>query len=82
MTPHQTHLAEQVSKEMDTTKLLVLLAELCRALDNEREENIFRVGCLEDCREHQGQPMPVLSPQLAQYGRRSAYTIGNVDEGT
>ena len=52
-------------------KLLVLVADPGRALDNEREENLFRVGCREDCREHQASPAPVLSPQLVQYGRRS-----------
>jgi hypothetical protein len=82
MTPHQTHLAEQVSKEKDSVKLLVLVAELCRALNNEHEENIFRVGCREDCREYQGLPASALSPQLVQYGRRSAFTIGTVAEGT
>jgi hypothetical protein len=82
MTPHQTHLAEQVSKEMDSVKLLVLVAELCRALDDEHEENLFRVGCREDCREHQGSPASVLGPQVAQFGRRSAFSIGTVDEGT
>ena len=81
MTPHQKHLAKQVSREMDSVKLLVLVAELCRALDNEHEENIFRVGCREDCREHRGSPAPLLSPQLMQYGQRSAFTIGTVDEG-
>ena len=82
MTPHQTHLSEQVSKEMDSVKLLVLVAELCRALDNEHEENLFRVGCREDCREHQGSPASTLSPQLVQYGRRSDFIIGTADEGT
>jgi hypothetical protein len=82
MTAHQTHLAEQESKEMDSVKLMYLVAQLCRALDNEREENLFRVGCREDCREHQGSPAPVLSPQLVQHGRRSAFTTGSVGEGT
>jgi hypothetical protein len=48
MTP-QTNLAEQVSKEMDSA-----MAQLCRAIDNEREENLFRMGCREDCKEHLG----------------------------
>jgi hypothetical protein len=52
MTP-QTNLAEQVSKEMDSA-----MAELCRAIDNEREENLFRMGCREDCKEHRGSPHP------------------------
>ena len=78
MTPNQTHLAEQVSKKMDSVKLLVLVAELRRALDNEREENIFRVGCREDCREHQASPTQVFGPQLVQYGRRSAFTVSTV----
>jgi hypothetical protein len=82
MTPHQTHVAEQVSKKEDSVKLLVLLAELCRAIDNEREENLFRVGCREDCREHQASAAPVFGPQLVQYGRRSAFTTGTVDEET
>jgi hypothetical protein len=83
MTPHQTHVAEQVSKDVDSVKLQVLMAELCRAIDNEREENLFRVGCREDCREHQASPSPVLGPQLVQYGRRSAFTTtGTVGEET
>jgi len=82
LTPHQTHLAEQVSKEMDSVKLLVLVAEFCRALDNEHEENLFRVGCRDDCREHQKSPSRVLGPQLARYGTRSACTSGTVGEGT
>jgi hypothetical protein len=81
MTSHQTRLAEQVSKEMDSVKLLVLVAELCRALDNEREENLFRVGCLEDCKEHQS-PAHVVDPQLLQFGRRSAFSTVSVDVGT
>jgi hypothetical protein len=81
MTPHQTHLAEQASKEMDSMKLSVLIAQLCRALDDEREENLFRVGCREDCREHQKSPSRVLGPQLVQYGRRAAFTTGTVGEG-
>jgi hypothetical protein len=53
MTPHQTHLAEQASKEMDPVRLTVLVAELCQALDSERQENNhLRTGCREDCREH------------------------------
>jgi hypothetical protein len=82
MTAHQTHLAEQASKEMDSMKLSDLIAQLCRALDNEREENISRVGCQEDCREHQPSPTPVFGPQLVQYGRRGAFTTGTVGEGT
>jgi hypothetical protein len=65
MTAHQTHLAEQASKEMDPVKLGVLVAELCRALNNEREENLFRVGCREDCREHQGSPASAQSAASA-----------------
>ena len=54
VTPHQTHLAEQVSKETDSGKLKHLTAELCLAFDSEREENRqLRPGCWEDCREHQ-----------------------------
>jgi hypothetical protein len=37
---------------MDPLKLKVLLAELCRALENEHRENLFRPGCRADCREH------------------------------
>jgi hypothetical protein len=82
MTPHQTRLAREVSEKTDSVKLLVLLAELCRAIDNEREENIFRVDCREDCREHQRSPTPVFGPQLLQYRRRVAFTTASVDEGT
>jgi hypothetical protein len=70
VTPNQTHLAEQASKEMDSVKLLVLMAELCRAIDNEHKENIFRVDCLEDCREHRESPVPV-KPQLVQFKGRT-----------
>ena len=53
MTPHQQHLAEQVSKEMDSGQLKHLIAELCLAFDSEREANRqLRPGCWEDCREH------------------------------
>ena len=31
-------IAEQVSKEMDSAKLTILVAKLCRALDGERTE--------------------------------------------
>jgi hypothetical protein len=51
MTPYQTHLAERASKEMDSVKLLALVAELCRALDNSRE--------------YQCSPVPALSPATA-----------------
>lgn len=54
MTPHQQHLAEQVSRETDSERLKHLIAELCFAFDSEREENfLLRPGCQEDCREHQ-----------------------------
>ena len=82
MTPHQTHLAEQGSKEKDSVNLLVMVAELCRAIDSEHKENIFRVGCREDCREYQESPAPVLRQQLVQYGRRPALTIRTGGEGT
>jgi len=53
MTPHQTHLAEQASKEMDSGKLMHLITELCRSFDGELEENRqSRRGCAEDCREY------------------------------
>jgi len=67
MTPHTMHLAEQASKEMDSGKLMHLIAELCRAIDSEREENrLSRRGCAEDCREHKPlvaavQPLPPAS---------------------
>jgi hypothetical protein len=54
MTPRSLHLAEQASKEMDSGKLMHLIAELCRAIDSEREENRqSRRGCAEDCREYE-----------------------------
>jgi hypothetical protein len=57
MTPHQQHLAEQVSKETDSGKLKHLIAELCLAFDSEREENRqSRTGCLKDCKEHEQKP--------------------------
>jgi hypothetical protein len=53
MTPHTQHLAEQASLETDPAKLLVLVNNLCTAIDNERTENRhLRQGCVEDCREH------------------------------
>jgi hypothetical protein len=53
LTPHQSRLAEQASKEMDSGKLMHLIAQLCRAIDSEREANRqSRRGCAEDCREY------------------------------
>jgi len=55
LTPHQLHLAEQASNEMDSGKLMHLVAELCRAIDSQYEENRqSRIGCAADCREYQG----------------------------
>jgi len=54
LTPRSLHLAEQASKEMDSGKLMHLIAELCRAIDSEREDNRpSRRGCAEDCREYE-----------------------------
>jgi hypothetical protein len=54
LTPHQSRLAEQASNEMDSGKLMHLIAELCNAFDSEREENRqSRRGCAEDCREYE-----------------------------
>ena len=53
MTPHAQHLAEQASSEPDPAKLLVLINDLCDAIDNERAQNRhLRQGCAKDCREH------------------------------
>jgi hypothetical protein len=53
LTPHQYQLAEQASKEMDSGKLMHLIAQLCSAIDKEREGNRqSRRGCAEDCREY------------------------------
>jgi hypothetical protein len=40
MTPRSNwrELAEQTSKEMDSAKLMVLVAKLCQAIDGERQE--------------------------------------------
>ena len=51
-------------------------------LDNLSNHEGHRVGCQEDCREHQASPTPVFGPQLVQYGRRAAFTTGTVGEGT
>ena len=59
MTPYLTHLAEQASTELDSTKLLDLVDELCRAIDAEREANrLRRLGCRRDCKE-QADPTPL-----------------------
>jgi len=53
LTPRSLHLAEQASKERDSGKLMHLIAELCRAIDSEREQNRqSRIGCAEDCKEY------------------------------
>jgi hypothetical protein len=62
MTPRSLHLAEQASKEMDSGKLMHLIAELCCAIDNENEENRqSRRGCVEDCTEHEPPAGPASS---------------------
>jgi hypothetical protein len=62
LTPHQLHLAEQASIEMDSGKLMHLIAELCRAIDCEHEENRqLRSGCHEDCREYEWSPLEATS---------------------
>jgi hypothetical protein len=40
MTPQSNwlHIAEQASKETDSAKLAVLVTNLCRAIDGERQE--------------------------------------------
>jgi len=54
LTPRSFYLAQQASKEMDSGKLMHLIAQLCRAIDSEREENRqSRRGCTEDCREYE-----------------------------
>ena len=59
MTPYQTHLAEQASTELDSTKVLDLVNELCRAIDAEKEANrLWRLGCRRDCKE-QADPTPL-----------------------
>jgi hypothetical protein len=65
MTPYQEHLAEQASTEMDATKLLVLVDELCRAIDSEIEDNrLLRLGCKRDCKEHSHVfPLPAVLPE-------------------
>jgi hypothetical protein len=53
MTPEQTHLAEQASKETDSEKLMLLITQLCDALDKERAENRhLRHNCRDDCKEN------------------------------
>jgi hypothetical protein len=57
MTSYQLRLAEQASKEMDSGKLMHLIAELCQALDGEHEENRpSRMGCIADCGEYERKP--------------------------
>jgi hypothetical protein len=52
MTPYQRHLAEQASTEMDSRKLLLLVAELSDAIDNDCKENRrVRQNCVENRRE-------------------------------
>jgi hypothetical protein len=53
MTPNQKNVAEQASKEMDSKRLMILVTELCDAIDVEHIENRqSRRGCLDDCREY------------------------------
>jgi hypothetical protein len=53
MTPYARSLAEQAAIEMDSAKLNTIVAELCRALDDETARNKgLRLGCAVDCREH------------------------------
>jgi hypothetical protein len=53
MTLYQKNLAEQASTEMNSTKLLLLVTELCDAIDEEHAENRHsRRNCLDDCREN------------------------------
>lgn len=53
MTPYQKNLAEQASKEMDSERLMLLVTELCDAMDKEHTENRqSRRDCLEDCKEY------------------------------
>ena len=55
LTTRSLHLARRASKEMDSGKLMHLIAELCRAIDSEREANRqSRRGCAADCSEYQG----------------------------
>jgi hypothetical protein len=65
MTPFQEHLAKQASTEMDSTKLLVLIDELCGAIDSEIEDNrLLRLGCKWDCKEHgHVYPLPAALPE-------------------
>jgi hypothetical protein len=64
MTPYQEHLAEQASTEIDSTQLLVLVDELCRAIVCEIEDNrLLRLGCKRDCKEHSHvYPLPAALP--------------------
>jgi hypothetical protein len=53
MTLYQKNLAEQASTEMNSTKLLLLVTELCNAIDEEHVENRHsQSNCLDDCREN------------------------------
>jgi hypothetical protein len=42
MTPQSNwqHLAEQVSEEMDSAKLMTLVSKLCHAIDSDRQEKL------------------------------------------
>jgi hypothetical protein len=53
MTPYARRLAEQAATEVDSAKLNAIVAELCRAIDDETARNQgLRRGCAVDCREH------------------------------
>jgi hypothetical protein len=53
MTPFQEQSAAQASTETVSTRLFILVGELCRAVDIEREDNrLSRLGCKRDCQEH------------------------------
>jgi hypothetical protein len=40
MTQKWQHLAEQVSEEMDSAKLMTLVSKLCEAIDSDRQEKL------------------------------------------
>jgi hypothetical protein len=72
MTPRSLQLAEQASKEMDSGKLMHLIAELCRAIDTEREENRkSRRGCAEDCKEYEPPVGTTAGPSIGSHEARS-----------
>ena len=53
MTPYPEQFAAPASTETVSTRMLVLVGELCRAIDSEMEDNrLLRLGCKRDCQEH------------------------------